>query len=63
MSNKIVNIGIIGTGKLGTYHLEKFQNISTCNLVGIYDSNQDTLNQYEEKYRGHRFGYSAIMHQ
>ena len=31
--------------------LEKFQNISTCNLVGIYDSNQDTLNQFEEKYQ------------
>ena len=51
MSEKIVNIGIIGTGKLGTYHLEKLQNISNCNLIGIYDINQDTLNEYERKYQ------------
>ena len=44
MTNNKINIGVIGTGKLGTYHIQKLQMILTCNLVGIYDLD----NYYEE---------------
>ena len=38
--NDNINIGVIGTGKLGTFHIEKLLNIPNINLIGIHDSDQ-----------------------
>ena len=38
--NKI-NIGVIGTGHLGKLHTKMFKEIEACNLIGIFDSNQE----------------------
>ena len=36
-----LNIGVIGTGHLGKLHTKMFKIIDTCNLIGIYDSNEE----------------------
>ena len=46
----IVNVGVIGTGYLGRYHTEKYSNLSTCALVGIVDSNEQTANDVAGQY-------------
>jgi predicted dehydrogenase len=38
-----LKIGVVGTGHLGKLHTKMFQQISNCELVGIYDSNPDHL--------------------
>ena len=45
-----INIGVVGTGKLGSFHIQKLLNIPNVNLVGIYDSNKELMRVHEEKY-------------
>jgi predicted dehydrogenase len=42
--NKI-NIGVVGTGHLGKLHTKMFQEIETCNLIGINDINAEQVNE------------------
>ena len=49
IENKI-NIGVVGTGKLGTYHIQKFLKQSECNFVGIYDSNKELMEDHNRNY-------------
>jgi len=49
MGDKI-NIGVIGTGKLGTYHVEKLLSIPNVNLIGIHDSDQNSMDRCRQKY-------------
>ena len=49
MTNKI-NIGIVGTGKLGTYHIQKLLNQKYVNFVGIYDSNKSLMESHKKQY-------------
>lgn len=50
MKNNIVNIGIVGVGKLGTYHIQKLLNKSNCNFIGIHDIDKNKMNNFKEKY-------------
>ncbi len=43
MPNKIINIGVVGVGKLGTYHIQKLLNKENCNFIGIYDTDLDII--------------------
>ena len=36
-----VRVGVVGVGHLGTYHLQKYQAIDACAVVGVADINQD----------------------
>ena len=45
-----INIGVVGTGKLGTYHIQKLLKQSKINFIGIYDSNKDLMNSHKENY-------------
>ena len=48
--NDKINIGVIGTGKLGTYHVEKLLSIPSVNLIGIHDSDQNSMDRCRQKY-------------
>jgi predicted dehydrogenase len=36
-----LSIGVIGVGHLGKLHSKMFNEISNCNFVGVFDSNQE----------------------
>ncbi len=50
MSDKI-NIGVIGTGHLGQYHVEKYHRHPSANLIAICDTNQATASQLAQQYQ------------
>jgi predicted dehydrogenase len=37
-SNEPIKIGVVGIGHLGTYHLQKYEKISECTIVGVSDT-------------------------
>jgi predicted dehydrogenase len=41
-------IGVIGAGHLGNYHLQKYQQIDDCTIVGVCDTNPDSVNKAGE---------------
>ncbi|MAV64333.1 MAG: hypothetical protein CBD97_01185 [Pelagibacteraceae bacterium TMED237] len=43
------NIGVIGIGKLGKFHIDKLNKISGCNFVGAFDLDLDLVNKYSIK--------------
>src|ERR1035438_9833006 len=51
-----LKIGIVGTGHLGKLHTKMLQQISKCELVGIYDSNPDQLAHASKEYNVREFG-------
>jgi predicted dehydrogenase len=51
-----LKIGVIGTGHLGKLHTKMFQQISNCELMGIYDSNPDHLTIVSKEYNVTGFG-------
>ena len=50
MPKKIVNIGLVGAGKLGTYHIQKLLNKENCNFVGIYDTEKRIMDNHKSEY-------------
>ena len=60
MGDKI-NIGVIGTGKLGTYHVEKLLSIPNVNLIGIHDSDQNSMDRCRQKYEVVTFKDIAML--
>ncbi len=44
----MVNIGVVGAGYLGRFHVEKFQTIENCKLVGIAEVSEE-VRQYLKK--------------
>ena len=51
MSNKHINIGVIGVGHLGIHHVKHYKNIRNIDLVGIYDIDIDRSKYVAEKYK------------
>lgn len=49
MADKI-NLGIIGVGHMGQYHVNVSRQLSDAKLVGIYDSDPDRVKSIAEKY-------------
>ena len=50
MLDKKLQIGLIGLGKMGTYHLEKLLKHSEVELVGAYDKDQARLTQVAKEH-------------
>ena len=50
MNDNKINIGVIGVGKLGTYHVQKLQKNDLCNLIGVYDSNEGSMSRCKQNY-------------
>ncbi|MCM5527026.1 Gfo/Idh/MocA family protein [Parasegetibacter sp. NRK P23] len=51
----MLRIGVFGTGHLGKFHLNNWQQIEGTELVGFYDPNDDTAKEVSEKYNIARF--------
>ena len=50
MNEKVIKVGIIGTGHLGQYHLKHYKSIDNLELVGFYDIDYDRRKFIEKKY-------------
>ncbi|MEI0476939.1 Gfo/Idh/MocA family oxidoreductase [Brachyspira pulli] len=50
-----VNISLIGVGRMGQFHLNVINQINQINLAGIYDANEDHLNELSQKYNINKF--------
>ena len=37
MQKKKLNVGVVGIGHLGNYHLQKYQKMSNCEIVAVAD--------------------------
>ena len=51
MSDKLINIGVVGVGHLGIHHAKHYSNISTVNLVGVYDLNFKRNSYVAKRYK------------
>jgi predicted dehydrogenase len=51
-----LKIGVIGVGHLCKLHAKMFQQISNCELVGVYDSSQENLAGVSKEYNITPFG-------
>ena len=50
MSDNKINIGVVGAGKLGTYHIQKLLKQPETYFVGIHDSNKELMQNHKEEY-------------
>jgi predicted dehydrogenase len=46
-----IRIGVVGIGHLGGYHLQKYQNIPGCRIVGVVDAVPERARQAADLYR------------
>ena len=52
MNNALkINVGVIGVGHLGPFHIEQYQSINNVNLVGFYDIDSLRSKDIERKYK------------
>ncbi len=47
----MVEVGVIGVGHLGKHHVGKFQALTECRLVGIYDKNPQRASEISSAYQ------------
>ena len=45
-----LNVGVIGTGYLGKFHVEKYARMPHVNLVGVVDSQKDRADEIAQKF-------------
>ena len=45
-----LKIGVVGVGHLGKLHAKMFQQISNCELAGVYDSSPENLAGVSKEY-------------
>lgn len=50
-----INIGVVGTGKLGTYHIQKLLKQNYVNFIGVFDSNKDLMKSHKKQYNVETF--------
>ena len=50
MNSKNVKVGVIGVGKMGEYHLQKYLKAPKTQCVGVYDPNKQRAAEIKEKY-------------
>lgn len=50
MTNNLVKVGVVGVGALGQHHVRVYSESPAAELVGIYDTNEDHLNEIARKY-------------
>jgi predicted dehydrogenase len=50
-----LKVGVIGTGHLGNLHTKMFHQIEDCQLVGVYDSNQQAAKLTADEYKTKAF--------
>ena len=45
-----LSVGVIGVGHLGKLHTKMFKQIENCDLIGIYDSNNEQAKLVAEEF-------------
>ena len=50
MNEKVIKVGIIGTGHLGQYHLKHYKSINNLELIGFYDIDDNRRKFIEKEY-------------
>lgn len=60
-NERMLKIGVIGTGHLGKIHLNNWKEIEHIDLVGFYDPNDDVAAEVSEKYGIQRFPDPASL--
>jgi predicted dehydrogenase len=50
MNQEKVNIGVVGVGHLGRWHVQQLKNIPQANLVGFYDTNQERAQTIQNEF-------------
>ena len=58
MFNDIVKIGVVGAGKLGSYHIRKLLSKENCDFIGIYDVDLKIMKDFEDRYNINIFNAS-----
>ena len=48
-ANKKINIGVIGVGYLGSYHVAQYQQLKNINFVGCHDIDKKKLDDIRKK--------------
>ena len=48
---KKLKVGVIGVGHLGKLHTKMFKSIENCELVGVYDTNEDTAKLVAQEFQ------------
>jgi predicted dehydrogenase len=54
-NNNKINIGIIGVGYLGNYHVQQLKGISNANVIGVYDTDNDRAKAIANQYSVNTF--------
>ena len=52
--NKI-NVGIVGAGHLGSFHIEQYKNLKNVNIIGFFEINNTQVEKIKKKYNIHAF--------
>ena len=50
MSAKKIKTAVIGVGYLGRHHVEQLLGIPEADVVGVYDTNTETLADVQQRY-------------
>jgi predicted dehydrogenase len=50
MQQSKLNIGVIGVGHLGEYHVQKYKALSKVDLIGVVDTNRERANEIARRY-------------
>ena len=62
MNSEKINIGVIGSGHLGQYHVKHYKNMNNINFLGLHDSNPKRGNEIAKKYETKYFkNVSSLM--
>ena len=54
-NSKKIDIGIVGAGHLGSFHIEQYKELNNVNIVGFTDINRAQINQIKNKYNINAF--------
>ena len=46
-----INLGVIGVGHLGRFHIQNYQQIAQAEIVGVYDSNQKRCQEIADEFQ------------
>ena len=53
---KEIKIGVIGTGHLGKLHTKLLKQVNNCQLIGVYDINNEAANNAAKEFKTKAFG-------
>jgi len=56
----MLNIAVIGAGKLGEFHIKLLKTSTKFNLVGFHEKNKERLNEISSKYEIKNYNLETI---